>query len=276
MTIYDAFMFLNELDLLEFRLSLLYDRVDRFVIVESSKTHSNQDKDFHIESNWSRYEQFHDKIEYIRLRPDTRGMAFQPAQTCTQNDDFWRMENAQRNALVRGLAQAAPDDLILIGDIDEIPSREFMDYLRQQDHAPAEPYTLQQKLYYYHMNCAVTEPWDNWAGTVVTKRGHFPRHSASYLQEMRDNRQTYKAYVNAGWHFSFLGGAQQVNAKISSFCHSEYQREEFTNIEQIQQRIDNNRDPLDRDFEMSLLPLDHHPKYLQDAILKYPQFYRHT
>lgn len=274
MAIYDAFMFFNELDLLEFRLSLLHDLVDRFVIVESNKTHSNQDKDFHIESNWSRFQPYHDKIEYVRFTPDTSGMTFQKAQQYTQNDDFWRMENAQRNALVKGLTQAGPNDLILIGDIDEIPSREFVQYLKREGHLLAKPYTLLQKLYYYYMNCAVSAPMDEWSGTVVAKRGHFPQHSTSYLQEMRDNRQSYEKYVNAGWHFSFLGGARQVNSKITAFCHSEYQRDKFTDIDQIQQRMEQNKDPFDRNYRMTLLPVNHHPQYLQDAILKYPHFHK--
>ena len=38
--IYDCFTFFNELDILELRLQLLYDVVDKFVLVESTKTHS--------------------------------------------------------------------------------------------------------------------------------------------------------------------------------------------------------------------------------------------
>ena len=44
--IYDCFTFYNELDLLEIRLNVLNDVVDRFVLVEMNKTHMGDDKPF--------------------------------------------------------------------------------------------------------------------------------------------------------------------------------------------------------------------------------------
>ena len=46
--IYDCFNFFNELDLLEIRFYTLYEVVDKFVIVESNKTHSGIPKDFNF------------------------------------------------------------------------------------------------------------------------------------------------------------------------------------------------------------------------------------
>jgi beta-1,4-mannosyl-glycoprotein beta-1,4-N-acetylglucosaminyltransferase len=42
--IVDCFIFHNELDMLKFRLKELYDVVDYFVLVESTKTFTNADK----------------------------------------------------------------------------------------------------------------------------------------------------------------------------------------------------------------------------------------
>lgn len=44
MKIYDCFMFFNELDLLEIRLNIFKDKVDKFVIVEQNTTHQGQKK----------------------------------------------------------------------------------------------------------------------------------------------------------------------------------------------------------------------------------------
>ena len=38
--VYDCFSFYNELDLLEIRLNVLKDVVDRFVLVEATQTHT--------------------------------------------------------------------------------------------------------------------------------------------------------------------------------------------------------------------------------------------
>ena len=47
--IYDCFLFFNELELLEIRLNVLKDIVDYFVLVESTKTFTNQDKPLHYQ-----------------------------------------------------------------------------------------------------------------------------------------------------------------------------------------------------------------------------------
>ena len=44
MKIIDCFSFYNELDLLTYRLNLLNDYVDYFVIVEARQTHAGKDK----------------------------------------------------------------------------------------------------------------------------------------------------------------------------------------------------------------------------------------
>ena len=65
--IYDCFTFFNELDLLEIRLNYLNEIVDKFVLVEMAKTHSNKDKPFYFEENKKRYEKFLDKIIHIKV-----------------------------------------------------------------------------------------------------------------------------------------------------------------------------------------------------------------
>ena len=65
MKTYDCFQFFNELDLLEIRLELLYEQVDYFVISESNKTHSNNDKQLNFENNKDRFAKYIDKIIYI-------------------------------------------------------------------------------------------------------------------------------------------------------------------------------------------------------------------
>ena len=65
--IYDCFNFFNELDILEIRLNVLYEHVDYFVIVESSITHSGEEKPFYFEENKERYSKFLDKIIHYKV-----------------------------------------------------------------------------------------------------------------------------------------------------------------------------------------------------------------
>ena len=53
--IYDCFTFFNELDLLEIRLNILAEHVDRFVLVEANRTHTGITKPFFFEANRARF-----------------------------------------------------------------------------------------------------------------------------------------------------------------------------------------------------------------------------
>ena len=58
--IVDCFPFFNELDLLEIRLNILKDVVDKFVLVEASKTQTKLDKPFYFEDHKDRFADFLD------------------------------------------------------------------------------------------------------------------------------------------------------------------------------------------------------------------------
>ena len=67
MKIIDCFSFFNELELLEIRLNILDQYVDKFVLVEAAKTQTLKDKPFVFEENKSRYEKFLDKIVHVYI-----------------------------------------------------------------------------------------------------------------------------------------------------------------------------------------------------------------
>ena len=96
--IYDCFTFFNEYDLLDIRLEEHYDHVDHFVIVESNKSFQNKDKEFNLEKNWDRYSKYHDKIIYIKVEDMPGG------------ENPWVREAFQRNAIERGIVDAAAND----------------------------------------------------------------------------------------------------------------------------------------------------------------------
>lgn len=70
--IYDCFSFFNEIELLEIRLNILENTVDRFVIVEANHTHSGQPKEFIFENNKDKFEKFLHKIIYIKVAELTK------------------------------------------------------------------------------------------------------------------------------------------------------------------------------------------------------------
>jgi hypothetical protein len=107
--IYDCFTFFNELELLELRLHELSGVVDKFVLVEATRTHSNQPKALVYQENRARFQEFHDKIIHVVVddMPNAK--------------NAWALENFQRECIARGLVSCRPDDLVLVSDLDEIP-----------------------------------------------------------------------------------------------------------------------------------------------------------
>jgi hypothetical protein len=94
-------------------------------------------------------------------------------------------------------------------------------------------------------------------------------HAASPLQGMRrafwDVRFRLKSLArgrkitfvnNGGWHFSYLGGAGQIIAKLESFSHQEYNRDEYKDSDRIQETIRRGADIFNRPLIHKVIPLD--------------------
>lgn len=130
MKIFDAFQFYNELDLLEIRLHELADVVDFFVLVEATKTHSGKDKPLYYWENKTMFSEFSSRILYVCVEDMPMTKAELNATLTTQDylwiesdyqkEDNWVRERFQRNAMMRVLKDADPEDVIIIGDADEI------------------------------------------------------------------------------------------------------------------------------------------------------------
>ena len=100
--VWDAFQVFNELDMLEVRLHELNETVHRFVLVEATRTHSNKPKPLHFGQNKGRFAPFLHKIIHVVV------------DDLPDNSDAWVLENFQRNAMLRGLAGAHPNDLVVV------------------------------------------------------------------------------------------------------------------------------------------------------------------
>ena len=65
MKIFDCFMFYDEEMILDFRLNYLNEYVDKFIVVESSYTHSGKRRELLFDEK--KYTKFRDKISYLVL-----------------------------------------------------------------------------------------------------------------------------------------------------------------------------------------------------------------
>ena len=103
--IYDCFLYYDEDMLLDIRLNVLNDYVDKFVIVESTHSFTGQPVELHFDIN--KFAKFKDKIIYVVFdeKPDADSWTMRPHAECHNET---------------GLTAAKDQDIIIVSDVDEI------------------------------------------------------------------------------------------------------------------------------------------------------------
>lgn len=120
MRIFDTFMFDGEVTLLHHRLAQLYDLIDFFILVEARRTYTNRVKPL-------TFSLYRDEFQWAapKLRPVALDSLGGPALSPRERAAL------QRNCVHLALRDALPDDVVLLLDADEIPSRSLLHRLRR-------------------------------------------------------------------------------------------------------------------------------------------------
>lgn len=220
--IYDAFPFLNELELLEIRLHTLDPHVDHFVIVEANQTHStlSTKHGFLFEDHRDTFRDYLDKIIYVKLEDEfftveqlrRRGWPTRLQHRVHRSLLANGNENFQRDCLVRGLTAASPDDVVLISDVDEIINPdalpEAVALLRTH-----RVVAFEQVMYRYFLNNRQLDfAWTLPRATTCREAFATRPHVIRGLTDV-------PVVKNGGWHFSSLGGMERILYKMRSFLH---------------------------------------------------------
>ena len=197
--IWDCVMFRNELGVLQMRLEELEPAGAVTVLVEATQDHQGHPKPLHFAENRDRFTKWADRIRHVVVTdlPD--------------HPDPWVREHAQRDAALGAIPDARDDDLLLIADVDEIPAPALFEVAA----ASRLPAALEQQVTAFAVDWLHVPELTG----VITTAGH--ARQAGSLAAIRDARGSYPVIRNAGWHFSWLGGAEASLEKLDSFCHLE-------------------------------------------------------
>lgn len=264
---YDCFPFFNELDLLEIRLNELDSVVDKFVLVESTKTFQKQDKPIFYAENKDRFKQFSDKIIHVVVDKF-------PIFSFTKFRMFtsWDYSNYQKNQIMQGLKHCQPDDVIIVSDMDEIPRASKVLEFKNKPGIKV----FQQKFFNYFLNCATIETPNEahllkkdgyiyWKGTVMLNFEDFTDFKNARLQRNEEAENIHQV-EEGGWHFSFLGDWKQIIYKLNAWEHAKelkYSPEYLRDPDRIKEIINNGEDLFGRDFKYKFIDLDDsYPKHL--------------
>ena len=257
MNIFDCFMYNNEELVLDLRLNLLSKNVKKFVLIESAYDHQgNRKKNFF---NIENFKKFKNQITYLLVDnfPD-------------QLVGSWERENYQRNYIFNGIKDANENDFIIISDVDEIPNLNKLNNLQSFKYTAFKQMNLCYKLN------LINNTYPEWFGSKICKKKYLK--SPQWLRDQKvKNYSLLKFYKikwniidNGGWHFSFLMRPEQIQNKIKSFAHEEYNKEEFNNLNYIQNSIDSGGDLFNRNQKYNKIELNKSfPKYIFTNFNKY-------
>jgi len=252
MKIYNGFMFYDEKKVLNLRLNCMNAYVDKFIIVESSYTHSGEKRKLLFDVN--KFKKFKEKIIYIVLDEQPTNLS-----EVEKSDVFFQInskyilnalkrENLQRNAISRGLKNAEPDDVVIVSDVDEIPNLEKLNFKEIKN----KILLFKQKFYYYKFNLKLEA--FNWYGTKACIKKNLI--SPQWLRNIKDKKYSFwrldtifskKKYnniefiENGGWHFSNMKSPQDIEKKMKTYLHHREYDVNPLGIENIKKAIENKK-----------------------------------
>jgi beta-1,4-mannosyl-glycoprotein beta-1,4-N-acetylglucosaminyltransferase len=268
MKIYDCVCYFDEDLILDIRLNILYEYVDKFIILESKETHQGQSKKLNF--NINRFKKFKKKINYFVLDKINIDPNYKPHKPTTIGQI---RDQHQRNHLAKCINDAEASDWIMISDIDEIPNpNKIFDFNPKKKFA-----IFEQKMFYYKFNLLnVTRP--KWFGTRICVKKFLT--SPQELRNEIDKTTFFKRVffgknqiiTNGGWHFSFIKTAKGIQKKIKAFAHIEENTKSNRNLTNIKKKLKNNLDIFNRNFKYKKTSLNVLPNYIIKNKKKFSKF----
>ena len=248
--IIDSFVYNGEAEMLAFRLAMLGDYVDMFIIVESTHTFSGKHKKLTFDSiQFPLYE----KVLYHPFTPRLEGLNFDSKPTRYEPaHDCWQIEYQQRNAILSALDGFSGDDTLIISDVDEIPSREVIKLAHLYKKQPA---VCTQAFFYYSCKYLRQEQWN---GSIITTVRNARNETP---QGLRNKRNELNRIEPGGWHLSYFG---DIKSKIEAFSHQELNVPEFKNATHIEKCKQTGADLFNRGTESVAVDKSFFPKYFVD------------
>ena len=268
--IVDTFTFLNEKELVELRVKYLSDIVDYFLIVEADVTHTGKEKKWNFpEILNSNLKEFSNKIQYHQIKVDLQKAEKEKSPNYKGGTwgRSWKVESMQRNFIKEVYKKFSPSDIIIISDLDEIPSKQKLSFIKSCDFKVVAPVALEQAS--FHLNCNFLE-LERWVGSVVVTKELVDSHE---LQIFRDLRKRISRFTDAGWSFSSFGGVERVREKIESFCHEEYNKEKFKDEAHIKTCIETGTDIFGRQVKKRKIDKNFFPEDLLKLMEENSTFY---
>lgn len=265
--------FNQELDVLEIRLGTIGHMVDRFVIAEATVDQRGRPKPLVLGEalQSGRFDEWIDKIEYLVVDDMPAG---------DTREQSWVRERWQRDALLRGMTDLRGDDLVLVSDLDEIPSPEA---LADACLPGRPPVRFLMDLLIYRLNWRWLDRDEQIATLASVHLGQDFLNAGSINDVVLAGPFTLRP--RSGWHLTYQGDVETLRAKMTGMADAFYEDlvpeaakvgingpADFLTDEWIQGSIDTGRDIYARDYRRSMwVDLDEMPPY----VAEHPERFAH-
>jgi len=239
-------MFFNEIELLEIRLSGLYDFVDKFIVIESSQTFSGLFKKSILQELTNLKLKYGKKLEMI-----TRNEFFKSYDDIVVNlrksNNFNSKESEklidileshnhydkQKLNLVLDTYQreaCAPyierltnkEDIIIFSDADELPDNinDIKKFFNKRKNSKYIISLLQHEFWYYPNIYHASD----WEGSISGISSEITKKSLNYWRMKNGKKRINTLQIDGlhGYHLTNMGGAERLKEKIKNWSHQEF------------------------------------------------------
>ena len=242
MKIIDCTSFYNEHLMYEIRLNILNDKVDKFIVTESTYSHSGEKKKLNFDIN--NYPKFKDKINYIVIDKEPEGIIPEKNNPLAQRLNSLKRVSLSYDACFDAIKECSNDDFIMLSDNDEIPNLDS----KQFKESKSKIILFQQLFFYYKFNLLYDRV--NWIGTKGCKKKYLL--SISWLRDIKwkkypfwrlDTLFSKTKHINleiindGGWHFTNLKSPEDMYKKFMNFGHHNEFRMSGLTVEMIREKV---------------------------------------
>ena len=153
--IFDCFMYNNEAETAYIHIWRLYEYVDKFIILIADRTFSGLPKNYSFKPFEENLRPFMKKIDIVKLNKNICNRKEYPSY-----NSIWCFENSQRDyakTYIEKHYNPTEEDLLLVVDIDEIFTKEGIEYVKQNP--PKDFYFVKGSMYfpYYYLKASIVE-----------------------------------------------------------------------------------------------------------------------
>lgn len=233
MKIVDCFTFYNEIQLLTYRLAILDDVVDYFVLVEATHTFAGYEKELFFEKNKEAFSKYLHKIIHIVVDD----IPYKQPNVDFSQGHQWANEHFQRSCISRGIERInfLNDDILMISDLDEIPDPNTVLMVKNSE-IKINIASFDQDIYYYNLTTRVPEQLS--ALKILTYQKY--KELNTTCQNIRHSSESMKHIIpRGGWHLDHFGDKNFMLNKLKNFSHQEYNNSFYTSLDFIEKCMKN-------------------------------------